>query len=468
MAKRVGFYGTNFRGNAELVQVKRGQTGHVRGTLGRIMAILSLFVVMSFGLVACGTNNISGLANPTLSSNASNSTVTTTIATTGASSSTTGSTGNSNTSFNISTTATTSANVPTTSSSSTNGNNPGANGISSSGGTVTVSSQNGQAQSGNLLSPTGNLEQDVPNVVARVRQAVVMITVQTSQGTAAGTGSLVTSDGYILTNYHVVDGATSITVVTFSGQRLTAKLVEPVPYNDLAVIKVEGSNFPTIPMGTTTNLQVGQWVVAIGNALALKGNPTVTTGIVSALGRSIQEPAPTYANLTGLVQTSAAINPGNSGGPLVNLQGQIVGIDTAAPVDPQSGAAAQGIGFAIPIDQAKSILQAAINGTPLKRPYLGIQPQDMTPGLAARYNLPSDTGVLVVSVQSSSPAATAGWKTGDIITQLNGTQINGLSDLEGVLSNHKPGDTVTFSIITPQGQTQTGNITFAQYPNPQG
>lgn len=426
----------------------KSQQGGIKN-IRHLMALVSLLLVMSVGLAACSSNNLSG------SSSTSSNSAATSAPTSNAGSNNTNSNSANNTSFNVSST-------------SSSGNNPGASGVNGNSGSATTTGSSNQAQSGSTLNPTGNLEQDVPNVVNKVKQAVVLITVMTSQGEAAGTGSIVTSDGYILTNYHVVDGATSITVVLFSGQRLTAKLIEPVPYNDLAIIKISGSNFPTIPMGTTTNLQVGQWVVAIGNALALKGSPTVTAGIVSALGRSIQEPAPTNANLTGLVQTSAAINPGNSGGPLVNLQGQIVGIDTAAPVDPQSGTAAQGIGFAIPIDQAKSILQAAINGTPLQRPYMGIQPQDMTAGLAARYNLPTDTGVLITSVVKGSPAATAGWKSGDIVTELGGTQITGLSDLSGVLAKHKPGDKVTFTLVTPQGQQQKGNITFAQYPNQQG
>lgn len=422
-------------------------------SIRHLMALVSLFLVMSLGLAACSSSDLSGSS----STNGSNNTSVTNAPTNGSSNST-GSNSNNNAGVN------TSFNNGSTS----NGTNPGANGVNgNSDSAATQGSTSNQTQAG-LANPTGNLEQDIPNVVNKVKQAVVLITVETDQGEAAGTGSIVTSDGYIITNYHVVDGATSITVVLFSGQRLSAKLVLPAPYNDLAVIKINGSNFPTIPMGTTTNLQVGQWVVAIGNALALKGSPTVTAGIVGALGRSIQEPAPTNANLTGLVQTNAAINPGNSGGPLVNLQGQIVGINTAAPVDPESGTAAQGIGFAIPIDQAKTILQSAINGSPLQRPYLGVQPEDMSAGLAARYNLPTDTGVLITSVVNGSPAAKAGWKSGDIITELGGTQVTSLADLSTVLGQHKPGDSVDFTVVTPQGQQQKGNITFGQYPSTQG
>jgi S1-C subfamily serine protease len=312
------------------------------------------------------------------------------------------------------------------------------------------------------LTPTGNLEIDIQNVVDRVKPGVVLITVETNQGEAAGTGSIITADGYILTNAHVVFGANQLTVVLDDGQSVPAKLVGAANDNDLAVVKIEGSNLPTIPLGNSSTLRVGQWVVAVGNALALPGGPTVTGGIVGAIGRSLEEPQPLQADLTDLIQTSAAINPGNSGGPLLNLKGEIVGINTAAPVDPESQAAAQGIGFAISIDQAQPIIQSLIAGTPIIRPYVGVSTSDLTPGLVARYRLPVKQGVIITQVQPSSPATQAGLKRGQVITQMDGTQISSQLDLKKVLNRHKPGDNVPLTLVNQNGQSLQANLTFGQ------
>jgi len=308
-------------------------------------------------------------------------------------------------------------------------------------------------------------------VVKAVTPSVVLIAVTTSQAQGVGTGSVITPDGFIITNFHVVaaggasvSAQTQIQVVMTDGKKFPAKVVGTDRANDLAVIKIEASGLPVIKQGSSSALQVGEWVIAVGNALALPGGPTVTAGIVGALGRSIQEPAPASANLTDLIQTNAAINPGNSGGPLLNLKGEIVGINTAAPVDPESQSAAQGIGFAISIDQAKPIIQTLMSGKSIVPPYMGILPETLTPGLAAQYNLSTDTGVLIRTVEPNSAAANAGWKAGDIITQMDGTKISSLADLQAVLNRHKPGDTVAATLVTTQGQTQQTNITFGQPP----
>jgi S1-C subfamily serine protease len=320
-------------------------------------------------------------------------------------------------------------------------------------------------------NPTGNLETDIRNVVDTVKPAVVLIAVSTPQAQGVGTGSIITPDGYIVTNFHVVAAEsasvspqTKIQVVMTDGKKYPANVVGTDRSNDLAVVKIEATGLPVIKQGSSSALHVGDWVVAVGNALGLPGGPTVTTGIVSAIGRSIQEPAPASANLTDLIQTSAAINPGNSGGPLLNLNGELVGVNTAAPVDPQSGAAAQGIGFAISIDQAKPIIQTLMSGKSIVPPYMGILPETLTPGLAAQFQLPTDTGVLIRQVGPGTPAAQAGWKAGDTITQMDGTKLSSIADLQGVLNKHKPGDTVSATLVTPQGQTQQTNITFGQPP----
>lgn len=322
------------------------------------------------------------------------------------------------------------------------------------------------------LAPTGNLELDIQNVVTAVKPSVVLIAVTTPQAQGVGTGSVITSDGFILTNFHVVaaEGAsvssqTQIQVVMSDGKKFPAKVVGTDRANDLAVVKIEATGLSVIKQGSSSALQVGQWVVAVGNALALPGGPTVTAGIVGALGRSIQEPGPASANLTDLIQTNAAINPGNSGGPLLNLNGEIVGINTAAPVDPTSQSAAQGIGFAISIDQAKPIIQTLMSGKSIVPPYMGILPQTLTPGLAAQFRLTTDTGVLIRTVEPNSAAASAGWKAGDIITQMDGTKITSLADLQTVLNRHKPGDKVSATLVTTKGQTEQTTITFSQPPN---
>jgi S1-C subfamily serine protease len=307
--------------------------------------------------------------------------------------------------------------------------------------------------------------------VEQVKSAVVLIAVATPQAQGVGTGSIITQDGFILTNFHVVaaDAASvspqvKIQVVLTDGKKYPGTVVGTDRDNDLAVVKIEATGLPVIQQGSSAALHVGEWVVAVGNALALPGGPTVTTGIVGALGRSIQEPPPASANLTDLIQTSAAINPGNSGGPLLNLKGELVGINTAAPVDPQSQSAAQGIGFAISIDQAKPIIQILMSGKSIVPPYMGILPQTLTPGLAAQFNLTTDTGILIREVGPGTPAEKAGWKAGDILTEMDGTKLSSIADLQQVLNRHKPGDTVQATIVTAQGQTQQTSLTFGQPP----
>jgi S1-C subfamily serine protease len=215
--------------------------------------------------------------------------------------------------------------------------------------------------------------------------------------------------------------------------------------------------------------------VAIGNALGLEGGPSVTQGIVSAMGRSIQEPG--GAQLTQLIQTDAAINPGNSGGPLLNLRGEQIGINTAAPVDPSQGVVANGIGFAININQVMTYIQPFVNGNGApaqgqatqpafaEKPFMGILPQTVTAGLAAQYKLPVKQGALIGRVDPGTPAEQAGWQVGDIIIKMDGTNIKTIDDLAAVLQRHKPGDTVSTTLVNRQGQQRTTNITFTKSPN---
>jgi S1-C subfamily serine protease len=237
--------------------------------------------------------------------------------------------------------------------------------VVSTGGNVSAVNQ-----TSGTFNPTGNLENDVQTVVKAMRPAVVFITVTTQTDANGqivqnlGSGSIISQEGYILTNNHVVENARNIRVALTDGRSYIGQLVGHEGINnDLAVVKIDlkaGETLPTIKMGNSDQLEVGQWVIAIGNALGLAGGPTVTTGVISNIGRSVQEP--NGANLNNLIQADVAINPGNSGGPLLNLRGELIGVNTAVAVNPEEKAAAQRIGFAIPANQTQQYINAWISG----------------------------------------------------------------------------------------------------------
>jgi len=290
--------------------------------------------------------------------------------------------------------------------------------------------------------------------VDRVAPAVVLINTRQEGllGGANGTGSGVIFDpsGWILTNRHVVESADSLTVTLSDGSTFTGAVYGIDTFTDLAIIKVDGTDLPTAPIGTSSDLTPGQLAIAIGNPLGYEN--TVTTGIVSGLGRMIsatdagQTSAP--ETLRNLIQTDAAINPGNSGGPLVNSAGQVIGINTAVSTT------AQGLGFAIPIDVAKPIMGQALAGEPIARPMIGIRYLPITPALADEQDLPVDYGALVGSTRTDlpsiipdSPAAAAGLQDGDIIVSIDGQQITAEEDLSTLIINYAPGDTVTLRVL---------------------
>jgi serine protease Do len=345
----------------------------------------------------------------------------------------------------------------------------------------------GNAGNGTTSSAAQPALPDVASVAEKVRPATVLI-LNIVQGRAAGggqianpggqpgdvpqgagTGFIIDSTGIIVTNNHVVEGAQKLSVVLPDGQRFDdAQLLGADPQTDLAVIKVpgEGKNLPTVPLGNSSQLKVGEWVVAIGNALALKGGPTVTAGVVSATGRDEQEPGETRGStgpiLHDLIQTDAAINPGNSGGPLVNMQGEVVGINTLGASD------AQGIGFAISIDSAKPVIDALRQGQQVAgrgagQAYLGIQSLTVTPSIAAANGLSRNDGVVVVNVITGTPAQKAGLRQGDIIFGLDNTAIADQNDLQDALQQHKPGDTVTLK-VDRNGTQETVQVTLGDRP----
>jgi S1-C subfamily serine protease len=329
---------------------------------------------------------------------------------------------------------------------------------------TTPNASSGQSASAAASAGSQDLSTAVEAVAQKVLPSVVYISVRTVSPTAFGFGQVVQGvgsgvifdpKGYILTNDHVVGDAQSITVVLSDGRKFQAQLIGRSPQNDIAVIKIDGTNLPVATLGDSDQLKIGQWVVAIGNALGLEGGPTVTVGIVSALNRTLSAQETGGTTMEHLIQTDAAINPGNSGGPLVDLNGNVIGINTAKI---QS---AEGIGFAIAINQAKQIVQQLLSGTP--QGYLGVAVVTVTPALAARYNLPVNQGVLIVDVSQGSPAAQAGLRPGDVVIQADGKNMTSASDLEQTIRSHKPGDKLTLT-INRNGQQQTITATLGQAP----
>ena len=280
---------------------------------------------------------------------------------------------------------------------------------------------------------------DIQGVLAKVQPAVVSIGVSGNQGIGAGTGVILTADGEVLTNNHVVEGASTIEV-TLSDERepRRADLIGAEPDADLALLKIrDASGLPTAQLGSSSGARVGDDVVAIGNALALPGGPTVTEGIISAKDRTLRE-----AGLDGLIQTDAAINRGNSGGPLVNAAGEVIGINTA--VIRGGGSEAEGIGLAIAIDTAKPIIEALRKGgiPPSERPFLGVSSQDLTPEIRENIDSPANAGAVIAEVVPGSAADEAGLQRLDVIVAIDGRDVQGAVNVGSTIRTKKPGDTV--------------------------
>jgi len=252
-----------------------------------------------------------------------------------------------------------------------------------------------------------------------------------------GSGFIINADGYIVTNHHVVDGATTIRVKIADGRELPAKVVGRDSKTDLALLKVEATGLPVIPLGDSSRLQVGEPVMAIGNPFGLE--QTVTSGIVSAVGRVIGQGP--YADF---IQTDASINPGNSGGPLIDRRGEAVGINAAIF---SQGGGSVGIGFAIPIDQAKSVVAQLAESGRVARGWLGVTIQPMTEDLAKGFGRPDQSGALVTSVQEGSPAARAGVKAGDVIAEYGGRKITRAGDLPRAVADTPAGRPVPIVVV---------------------
>ena len=266
-----------------------------------------------------------------------------------------------------------------------------------------------------------------------------------------GSGFVLTEDGYIVTNNHVVEKATDIDVILEDGQKYDAKVIGKDPKTDVALLKINPKHkLPAVSLGDSEKLEIGDWVIAVGNPFGL--GHTVTVGIVSAKGRSLGLGA-----YDDFIQTDAAINPGNSGGPLFNLQGQVVGVNTAII------AGGQGIGFAIPIDLAKNIINQLKDTGKVVRGWLGVLVQQITPEIAEGLKLPEPKGALVSDVTPGGPAAKAGIQRQDIITQFNGQAINEMQELPKLVAAMPPGTEVQLTYLR-NGKEKTARLMVAEQP----
>jgi serine protease Do len=270
-----------------------------------------------------------------------------------------------------------------------------------------------------------------------------------------GSGVIVSADGTILTNNHVIDGATDIKVQLSDKREFRAKLVGTDPKTDIAVLKIDAKDLPTLPLGDSTQIHVGDLVFAIGDPFGI--GETATMGIVSATGRG----GLGIENYEDFIQTDASINPGNSGGALIDIHGNLMGINTAILSGGSGGN--QGIGFAIPINMARRIMDQILTNGKVVRGYLGVYIQDATPDLAKQFGLNEGTGVLIGDVTPGTPAAKAGLKKGDIILKLNGKPVESRNDLQIQISQMSPGTKVTLDVWR-DGKTVPFDVTLGELP----
>jgi len=262
-----------------------------------------------------------------------------------------------------------------------------------------------------------------------------------------GSGVIISPEGYILTNEHVVSDADEIKVRLADGREFNAEIKGKDARSDLAVIKIKADNLPVAELGESDDLKIGQWVLAIGNpfAFAIEGaEPTVTVGVISALHRDLPVLGRRDRNYADLIQTDAAINPGNSGGPLVNMKGQVIGINVAI-ITTTGGY--QGLGFAIPANKAKKILKKLIKGEEILYGWLGVSIQDLNEDLKNYFGLKEKEGVIIVKVFKNSPASKAGLREGDLILTFNGKNIRKVKDLVETVSQENPGEKVKVGIL---------------------
>ncbi len=283
-------------------------------------------------------------------------------------------------------------------------------------------------------------ETDVVTIAAQLRPAIVELQVSGDNGTGSGSGVIFRSDGYVLTNNHVVAGATSILAIMADGHQVKASLVGADPETDVAIVKLSGGTRPVATLGSAVGLKVGQLAVAIGSPLGLAGGPSVTTGVISALGRQVD--AAGGPALLDMIQTDAPIAPGSSGGALVDRTGSVIGITTAVAVD---GSGPQGLGFATPIDIARDVAQQLISTGRVTHVWLGVEGEDADGDIVNSLGIPG--GALVKKVVAGGPAAKAGIVPSDVITDVNGVRVISMGALAVAMRERRPGEEVTIGYM---------------------
>ena len=323
------------------------------------------------------------------------------------------------------------------------------------------------------VPPTPILILQLPNVadtVERVRPAVVSIVAEivTSgffgprSGFGTGTGIIFDSQGLVLTNNHVISTSENITVTLDDGTQMQAEVVGADRLSDLAVLRLPSGDYPHLPMDSDIRLRVGEWVIAIGNALALPGGPTVTVGVVSALGRSF-ETSP-GVTLYDLIQTDTVINPGNSGGPLINLEGSLIGINTAVQRISASGTVVEGIGFAINVDTAAQVAQQLVELGRVRWAWMGVILADLLPEVAAEVGLPIREGAIIHSIVIDGPAYQAGIRPGDIVMSADSKKVATVSDLIRLLKQEfQAGQKIDVELFR-DGEFATVNMVLGERP----
>jgi len=281
---------------------------------------------------------------------------------------------------------------------------------------------------------------------------------RTSDETVSGSGIFISTDGYLLTNNHVVEGTSQVAIILSDGSQQQVKIVGTDPFADLAVLKAKGAAPATAALGNSDVLNPGETVVAIGSPLGDFRN-TVTVGVVSATGRSI-DTGRGY-QIENLIQTDAAINQGNSGGPLVNLAGEVIGINTLVVRNAGYGTVAEGLGFAIPVSTARAVAEQIIAKGYVSRPYLGIRWQLISPDVARAYDLPVTWAIYVTDVVAGGPASQADLRPGDLITRIGDVTIDENHSYINALFQYKPGDQVTLEVVR-DGKTLQVQVTLGE------
>ena len=302
----------------------------------------------------------------------------------------------------------------------------------------------------------------ISDLVEDTQESVVSISVnivskglfQNHSDEGSGTGIIIGSNGYIVTNYHVIQNAKDIEVALWNGTSYSAELVGSDILTDLAIVKIGAINLPTIEFGNSEKLRPGDWVFTIGNALALKGGPSVTLGIVSGLGRTIRTER---GDLYDMIQTDAAINKGNSGGPLLNLDGKVVGINTAVY------RSAQGIGFAVSSSVSQSVIQSLMENGRVIRPLIGLSGVEITPMLSNRYDLGVSEGIYITNISRNGPAEIAGLKVGDVIISLDGIQTKDMGKFLTTLWSFNVGAKISVSFVSDKSPEET-EVTLVERP----